>query len=98
MKKLILAVAVATFAASGARAAEYETEQVTRTVKLDPGGTLHLKSFSGRVNITASDASEVVIHAVRRATRDRLDHIKLDVHVDGSTVYVDANRRESAWW
>jgi hypothetical protein len=78
-------------------AAQTETERVSRTVKLEPGGTLHLRSFSGRVTITASDANEVVIDAVRRATRDRLDNIKLDVHSAGSTVYVEANKRES-WW
>src|SRR5947209_8145934 len=76
MKKLIVVVGIAALAASGVRAAHAEIERVERTVKLEPGGTLHLKSFSGRVNITASDANQVVIHAVRHATRDRLDRIK----------------------
>ena len=31
-----------------------QTEHVTRTLAFDPGGTLRLKSFSGRVTITAS--------------------------------------------
>jgi DUF4097 and DUF4098 domain-containing protein YvlB len=71
---------------------------VHQSVKFEPGGTLRLKSFSGRVNITAADTNEVVIDAVRRGTRDRLDHIKLDIHSDGSTVYVDANKRTDSWW
>ena len=72
-----------------------ETEHVTRTIGLEPGGTLRLKSFSGRVTITASDRPEVTIDAVRRGSRERLDHIKLDIHRDGDKVVVDANRRES---
>lgn len=79
-------------------AAFQETENFSQTVALSPGGTLRLKSFSGRVNITGTDGNEVVINAVRKATRDRLTHIKLDVHSDGSTVYVDANKRDSSWW
>jgi hypothetical protein len=89
--------ALVTTVAVGLRADE--TEHVTRTVKLDPGGTLRLKNFSGRVTITASDRSDVAIDAVRRATRDRLDRIKLDIHSEGSnTVVVDANRRERSWF
>ena len=45
-----------------------ETEHISRTLQMDPGGTLRLKNFSGRVTITASDRPEVVIDAVRRAT------------------------------
>src|SRR5262245_19208128 len=98
MKKLLFAFALLTLATPGLWAAAHdETEQVNQTLKLQPGGTLRLKSFSGRVNITAADGNEVVIHAVRRASRDRLDHIKLDIHGDGSTVYIEANKRDS-WW
>jgi hypothetical protein len=81
----------------GARADE--TEHVSRTVKLDPGGTFRLKNFSGRVTITASDRAEVVIDAVRRATRARLDRIKLDIHTEGTgVVVVDANQRDRSWF
>jgi len=76
-----------------------ETEHVSRTVSLDSGGTLRLKNFSGRVTITASDGAEVVVDALRRASRYRLDRVTLDVHKDGDTVVVDANHRErSSWW
>jgi hypothetical protein len=76
-----------------------ETEHVSRTMALGPGGTLRLKNFSGRVTITASDRPEVVIDAVRRATRSRLDRIKLDIHASGTdTIVVDANQRDNSWW
>ena len=75
-----------------------ETEHITRTIQLEPGGTLRLKNFSGRVTITASDRPEVVIDAVRRASRTQLERIKLDIRTSGSIVTVDANQRDRSWW
>ena len=105
MKKLLFAFApfaLVTLAVVAVRAAQEQTERISQTVKLAPGGTLHLKSFSGRVNIKGGDVNgagnDVVIDAVRHASRERLDHIKLDIHTEGSTVYVDANHRDSLWW
>lgn len=80
-----------------ARAEQKETERVDRTAQIRAGGQLKLKNFSGHVTITGSNRADVAIHAVRRATRDRLDHIKLDVQENGSDVTVDANRRDSDW-
>jgi putative adhesin len=74
-----------------------ETEHVSRTVPLEPGGTLRLRSFSGRVTVTASDRPEVAIDAVRHAPRERLNRIALDIHSEGSTIVIDANRRERSW-
>jgi hypothetical protein len=91
-------VAALALTAAPARAAD-ATEHVTRTVGLEPGGTLRLKSFSGRVTITAGDRSDVAIDAVRRATRQRLEHIKLDIHKEGSNVVVvEANHHELSWY
>ena len=70
-----------------------ETETVDRTVPLPAGGTVRLKTFSGRVRITGGQSDQVVIHAVRRATRDRLADIKLEITQSGSTVEIDANHR-----
>ena len=100
MRNYLLAVAVIALA-SPALASSWgdETERLNQTIKLEPGGTLRLRSFSGRVTITASDRPEVVIEAVRHATRSRLDRIKLDIHTDGSrTVVVDANRHDRSWY
>jgi hypothetical protein len=92
-----VACALVLFVATVATAAE--TERVQKTVPLAPGGTLKLNNFSGRVTITATDRPEVVIDAVRRATRDRLDRIKLDVEASGSTVRIEANKKvSSSWW
>jgi len=97
-KLFVVFAAVSLVACVPLNAAFQETEKVSRTVALDLGGTLRLRSFSGRVNITAGESNEIVIDAVRRAPRSRLDHIRLDVYRDGSTVYVDANKRDSSWW
>src|SRR5262245_14523379 len=100
MTKLFAAFAALTLVACtpGLDAAFQETERVSRTIAVDAGSSLRLKSFSGRVNIVAGDGGEVVIDAVRRASRDRLDHIKLDIQKEGSTLYVDANKRDASWW
>jgi DUF4097 and DUF4098 domain-containing protein YvlB len=98
MRKYALVLAFFALAVPSVRAGFYETERVSQTLKMDPGGTLRLRSFSGRVTIAASDRSEIVIDAVRSGTRTQLDHIKLDIHADGSNVVVDANRHERSWY
>lgn len=101
MRYLTLAVALGAatvLAASPARAAD-DTEHISRTVPLDPGGTLRLKSFSGRVTITATDRKDVSIDAVRHAPRERLDAIKLDIQTEGSqTIVIDANHHDRSWY
>lgn len=99
MRKIALLVAVCALAVPAGAAVFDETEQVSRTIKLDPGGSLRLKNFSGRVTISATDRSEVVVNAVRRGTRSRLDRVKLDIHSAGSNlVVVDANYRDRSWF
>jgi DUF4097 and DUF4098 domain-containing protein YvlB len=80
-----------------ALASAAETEKFHKVVPLAPGGTVVLHNFSGDVRIVGADVSEVTIDAVRTATRDRLDHIKLDVKVSGSTVTIEANKKEEGW-
>jgi len=73
--------------------AQTNTETVDKTLTMPPGGTLRLKTFSGRVRITGGAGDQVVIHAVRRGKQDRLDDIKLEITQSGNTVEVDANHR-----
>ena len=74
-----------------------ETERVDRTVQIRAGGELRLKNFSGRVTITGSNRADLAVHAVRRASRDRLDHIKLDIAETSSGVTIEANKKDSDW-
>jgi len=97
-RRLAAVVAAALVVAAAPALAQTETEHVDRTIPLGPGGTVTLKNFSGYVHITGTDASQVVIKAVRRATRDRLDRIKLDIQTSGSHVTIDANKRQDEGW
>jgi DUF4097 and DUF4098 domain-containing protein YvlB len=94
-------VAFAAFApvvnAAPAAGEQKETEQVDRNFPFKPGGELRLKNFSGKIHITGSNRNNVVVHAVRRATRDRLDHIKLDIEATESRIEIEANKKDSSW-
>ena len=103
MRSVLVAFAVCALVTpailSAADSWDDESEHVNRTVKLEPGGTLRVRSFSGHVTITATDGNDVVIDAVRRAPRSRLDRVKLDIRQEGSrTVVVDANHHERSWY
>jgi len=74
-----------------------ETERVDRTVQIRAGGQLRLKNFSGHIKITGSNRADVAVHAVRRAPRERLDHIKLEIVETSSGVTIEANKKDSGW-
>ena len=78
-------------------AVQTETERVHQVVPLPAGGTVKLHNFSGHVTITGSDRSDVVIDAVRKAPKDRLERIKLDISRSGSTVIIEANKKSGTW-
>lgn len=94
-RSVFVAVLLASLLPALALAAE--TERFHKVVPLGPGGTLKLNNFSGEIRITGADVAQVTIDAVRRAERDRLDHIKLDVEVSGTTVTIEANKKDAAW-
>ena len=97
MRITALVLVALTLSAGPAAAQQKETETVDRTIAFSRGGTLKLKNFSGDVRVTGTSGNDVVIHAVRTATRDRLDNIKLDIQVNGSTINVEANRKVPGW-
>ncbi|HSC28367.1 MAG TPA: DUF4097 family beta strand repeat-containing protein [Vicinamibacterales bacterium] len=98
MQRITTAALIALLAAAGPVAgAQRETETFDRTVPFVPNGTLKLRNFSGDVKVTGYPGTDVVIHAVRRATRERLDNIRLDVQASGSTIEIEANRRNPEW-
>jgi DUF4097 and DUF4098 domain-containing protein YvlB len=96
MKTAALALVALTLTAAPA-AAQRQTETVDRTLPFAAGGTLKLKNFSGDTTITGTAGQEVVVHAVRRGTRERLDNIKLDIQAHGSTIEIEANKRNENW-
>jgi DUF4097 and DUF4098 domain-containing protein YvlB len=74
-----------------------ETERIDRTVQIRAGGELRLKNFSGTITITGSNRADMAVHAVRRAPRARLDHVKLEITETSSGVTIEANKRDSGW-
>src|SRR5687768_3191871 len=93
MRITTLVLLAFTLSPGAAAAGQKESETVERTIAFAPGGTLRLRNFSGDVRITGTAGTNVVVHAVRTATRARLDSIKLDIEVEGSTVNIEANRK-----
>jgi hypothetical protein len=71
-----------------------ETEVVDRSFSLNPDGQLRLNNFSGKVVITGSNRADVAVHAVRRAPRDQLSRIHLDIDASPSTITIEANKKE----
>lgn len=91
--RTLIAAGIVALVAMPAAAQSKETERVDRTIPFQSGGTIVLKNFSGDVRITGG-GDQVVLKAIRTAPRDRLDRIKLDIRVDGSTLRIDANKRD----
>jgi hypothetical protein len=86
-----------TLATPAVASEQNETERVDRTVQIRAGGQLRLKNFSGKVTITGSNRSDMVVRAVRRAPRERLDHIKLEIVETASGVSIEANKKDDSW-
>jgi DUF4097 and DUF4098 domain-containing protein YvlB len=70
-----------------------ETETIDKTLTMALGGSLKLNTFSGKVRITGTSGNQLIVHAVRRATKDRLADIKLEITQTGSRVEIDCNHR-----
>jgi DUF4097 and DUF4098 domain-containing protein YvlB len=86
-------VALSVLVAAAPALAQKQEETVERTIAVQPGATLELKTFSGRVDIRAGSGNQVVIKAVRRATPERLRDIRLEITESPTRVVIDANRR-----
>jgi DUF4097 and DUF4098 domain-containing protein YvlB len=97
MKNTLLALFLIGLVAAPAAAQRKETETVDRTLAFSGGGTVKLKNFSGDARVTGTANNEVVVHAIRKGTREQLDNIKLDIQANGSTIEIEANRRSSGW-
>jgi Putative adhesin len=93
----IVVLGAITLATPAIASEQNETERIDRTVSIRAGGQLRLKNFSGRVTITGSNRADITVHAVRRAPRERLDHIKLQITETGSGVSIEANKKDDNW-
>jgi hypothetical protein len=73
-----------------------ETETLERTVAFPANGTLRVKNFSGDIRITPGTGANVVLKATRRAPREILDRVALEVTSLPSGVTIDANQRDTS--
>jgi Putative adhesin len=83
--------------ASPVEAEQRETEVVDRSFPFNPDGRLELRNFSGKITITGSNRANVVVHAVRRATRERLEGIRLEIDATPSEISIEANKKTDRW-
>jgi DUF4097 and DUF4098 domain-containing protein YvlB len=90
-------ICAATVASPVFAGGQQQTERIDKTVPIGANATLQLKNFSGKVTVTGTNRSDVSIHAIRRATADRLAHIHLDISPSGSDVTIDANKKDRSW-
>jgi DUF4097 and DUF4098 domain-containing protein YvlB len=97
MRLLTASALLVSLAAPAAAAAQKETETVDRTVTIGESGNLKLRNFDGDVRISAAPGRDVIIHAVRRGTKERLQGIKLEISSSGSNVAIEANHRAAGW-
>ena len=99
MRALTAAVVIFAFCALAATVHVLaDEERITRTVPMQPGGSLRLNNFSGKVTITGTDRPEVSIDALRHGTAAQLERVKLDIRTEGSSVVVDADRHDNSWF
>ncbi len=87
-------------AAAAARTAadeQRETETVDRSFPFNPDGRINLRNFSGDIKITGSNRANVVVHAVRRASKDRLEGIRLEIDATPSEISIEANKKTENW-
>lgn len=95
--RAVLAMACAMVLAAGAAlpaaAQSNQEETFSRTLDVQAGSTLRLRTFSGRVTIRGTSGNQVIINAIRRAPADRLRDIQIAVTQNGSTVDINANHR-----
>jgi DUF4097 and DUF4098 domain-containing protein YvlB len=93
---LITILLAASGATTGQAAAQSPQEETfDRTVSVQPGSTVRIRTFSGRVRIRGTDGTAVVIHAVRRASADRLRDIQIEVTQSGNQLEITANHRRA---
>jgi len=84
-------------AAAPATPERRETEVVDRSFPFNPDGHLKLNNFSGKITITGSNRANVVVHAVRRAPRERLEGIRLEIDASASDISIEANKKTGDW-
>ena len=88
-------VAVVLIGAAGAAAGQ--TEDLVRTIRMEPGGLLTLSNISGETTVTGVDGNELTIRATKRLVgrggAESLDRVEIEIEERGSRSTSSSGRR-----
>ena len=93
----IALVAAALMGVAGAAAGQ--TEELVRTIPMEPGGRLTLRNIEGGITVTGVDGDDLTIRATKRASRsgaddDTLDRVEIEIEERGNRVTVETEYPE----
>ena len=88
----IVLVAAVLMGAAGEVAGQ--TEELVRTIPMEPGGRLTLRNIEGGITVTGVDGDDLTIRATKRAGRrggdnDALDRVEIEIEERGNRVIVE---------
>lgn len=88
----IVLVAAALMGAAGEVAGQ--TEELVRTIPMEPEGRLTLRNVEGRITVTGVGGDDLTIRATKRASRragddDALDRVEIEIEERGNRVIVE---------
>ena len=74
-----------------------QTEELVRTIAMEPGGSLTLSNISGEIAVTGVDGNDLTIRATKRlvgrGTAEALDRVEIAIEERGNRVDVEARYR-----
>ena len=91
----IVLVSVVLIGAAGMAAAQ--TEELVRTIPMEPGGRFSLGNISGKITVTGVDGDDLTIRATKRvagrgsAAADALDRVEIAIEERGNRVVVETD-------
>lgn len=82
-----------------AAAAAGQTDELVRTLQMEPGGRLELDNFNGETTVTGVDGDELTIRATKRLvgpeSAEELDRVEIRIEERGGRVVVEPRYRRS---
>ena len=90
----IVLVAATLMGVAGAAAGQ--TEELVRTIPMEPGGRFTLRNVEGEITVTGVDGDDLTIRATKRAIRrggddDALDRVEIEIEERNNQVIVETD-------
>ena len=96
-RKNVQIVAVVLVLLGTAAAAAAQTEELVRTIRMDPSGRFTLTNVGGDITVTGVDGDDLTIRATKRvagrgaAAEDALSRVEIEIEERGGRVAVDTH-------